>query len=75
MYCLRDGLETHHFNADMHGSIADHPRGENGFGYDSIFIHEGDKRTRGELSTEELERRSPRYEALGQIRQFLNEPK
>jgi non-canonical purine NTP pyrophosphatase (RdgB/HAM1 family) len=35
------------------GSIALHPRGENGFGWDVLFIPEGETRTFAEMSEEE----------------------
>ena len=38
------------------GSIAEHPRGSNGFGYDPIFIPDGFDRTFGEMS--DYEKRS-----------------
>lgn len=45
------------------GSIADHPRGSNGFGYDPIFIPDGFERTFGEMSDEEKQALSHRGRA------------
>jgi XTP/dITP diphosphohydrolase len=36
-----------------HGSISWPPRGTNGFGYDPIFMPDGDKRTYGEMTADE----------------------
>lgn len=46
------------------GSIAYEMRGENGFGYDSMFIPEGETRTMAELSPEEKNAISHRGRAL-----------
>jgi XTP/dITP diphosphohydrolase len=36
----------------MHGDVSIYPRGENGFGYDPIFVPSGYDKTLGELSSE-----------------------
>ncbi len=46
------------------GTIAYEMRGENGFGYDNLFIPEGDSRTMGELSAEEKNAISHRGRSL-----------
>jgi XTP/dITP diphosphohydrolase len=46
------------------GSIADEPRGTNGFGYDPLFVPKGETRTSGELSIEEKNAISHRGLAL-----------
>lgn len=53
------------------GSIAQKPSGNNGFGYDPIFLLEGDTRTMAELSEEEKNRVSHRSHALSQVLEFL----
>jgi len=70
-YGLFDGSQEYFFHAVASGQIADHPRGEQGFGFDPIFIHEGLEKTRGELSQEEQTRLSPRYTALQHVRTHL----
>lgn len=46
---------------EWHGTVADAPRGEGGFGYDPIFLpHDGDGRSAAELSAEEKDARSHR---------------
>ena len=49
------------------GSLADRPRGTNGFGWDAIFVPEGDTRTFGEMSGEEKDRVSHRRRAWEQL--------
>lgn len=51
-----DGEQMTFFDKEMRGRISDTPRGENGFGWDKIFIVDGTDTTRAELSPEENER-------------------
>ncbi|MCP1727979.1 XTP/dITP diphosphohydrolase [Natronospira proteinivora] len=53
------------------GHIAEGPRGEGGFGYDPIFIPDGDQRTAAELPKAEKNRISHRGQALAQMQQAL----
>ena len=49
-----DGTRTEFFRGEQTGTIADRPRGENGFGWDKIFISDQfSDRTNGELEQEE----------------------
>ncbi|MEI6650505.1 MAG: non-canonical purine NTP pyrophosphatase [Candidatus Moraniibacteriota bacterium] len=61
-YC--DGNRVLFAEGEMKGSVADVPKGENNFGWGSIFIHEGMDRTYAELSTEEQDVISYRKKAL-----------
>lgn len=53
------------------GVIAHAPRGENGFGYDPVFVPDGYDQTFGELPTEIKEQISHRALALKAARAFL----
>lgn len=53
------------------GEIANAPRGENGFGYDPVFIPEGFGETFGELSSEVKSDLSHRAKAIRKIIRFL----
>ena len=58
----RNGVQTVH--GWMYGDVIATPRGENGFGYDPIFIPEGYKKTLGELESEVKKELSHRSKAL-----------
>jgi XTP/dITP diphosphohydrolase len=47
------------------GSLVRKPRGTNGFGYDPIFVPDGETRTSAELLTAEKDAISHRGRALG----------
>ncbi|HYE52185.1 MAG TPA: RdgB/HAM1 family non-canonical purine NTP pyrophosphatase [Azospirillaceae bacterium] len=51
----------------IHGRLVFPPRGDRGFGYDPIFIMDGDTRTFGEIDPEEKHRISHRAEAFRQL--------
>jgi XTP/dITP diphosphohydrolase len=53
------------------GTIADAPRGANGFGYDPIFVPLGHELTFGELSTDIKRHISHRAQAIAKIIPFL----
>lgn len=41
------------FDSEMPGQISDQPKGDNGFGFDRIFMNEGRDITRAEMTPEE----------------------
>ncbi|UCH88562.1 MAG: XTP/dITP diphosphatase [Thermoplasmata archaeon] len=53
------------------GTLANDARGTGGFGYDPIFIPEGEKRTFAEMSVEEKNKFSHRGKALMDLKKFL----
>jgi XTP/dITP diphosphohydrolase len=55
----------------LEGRIADAPRGSGGFGYDPLFIPEGETRTLAEMSPEEKNAISHRRRALAGLRSVL----
>jgi non-canonical purine NTP pyrophosphatase (RdgB/HAM1 family) len=67
-----DGKQVHTFLGEMKGMITSEPRGENGFGADSIFIPEGWNRTWGEMTVEEQVESSVRRIGLKKLESFLN---
>jgi non-canonical purine NTP pyrophosphatase (RdgB/HAM1 family) len=71
LYGLFDGTTLETFYGETKGLIADHPRGENGFGWDPIFIPAGYTRTRGELTRQEQQDCSMRKAALAKLQAFL----
>lgn len=61
----KNGLQT--FVGETLGTIADKPRGEEGFGWDAIFIPAGHTETWAEMSLEEKQKTSMRRKALDKI--------
>jgi XTP/dITP diphosphohydrolase len=60
------------FEGIIKGKITGERRGEEGFGYDSIFIPEGEKRTFAEMSSEEKNAISHRSVAVNKLARYLN---
>jgi XTP/dITP diphosphohydrolase len=58
---------------DWEGSIAMAPLGQNGFGYDPVFIDAGSGLTGGQLEAEQKNRLSHRGAAMEQLRKALEE--
>jgi len=69
-YCVPNG-EPVIFRDTFEGSIGYEERGENGFGYDSIFLVQNDTRTSAELSPDEKNAISHRGKAVRSFVEFL----
>lgn len=67
---ILDG-NTHYFDGVVNGTIIDEKRGENGFGYDPIFVPEGYDRTFAELGNDVKNGISHRARAVAQLAEFL----
>ena len=65
------GLGPHIFRGSCRGSIATEAAGSSGFGYDPIFIPEGEGRTFAQMSLEEKGALSHRGRALAELLRFL----
>ena len=52
------------FSGEVRGQIAKAPRGDHGFGFDKIFIPDGETRTFGEMTAEEKDLLSMRRKAF-----------
>lgn len=55
----------------VEGSISSEQRGDHGFGYDAIFVPEGDDQTFAEMTLEEKQQRSHRARALADLTRQL----
>lgn len=66
----QDG-KSHIFTGIVAGEIAREPRGSNGFGWDPIFIPEGETRTFAEMSEGEKANYSMRARALAKFKEWL----
>ena len=69
-YAAPDGTE-HVLRATMEGHLVSTPAGANGFGYDPIFVAEGNTRTNAELSPAEKDAISHRGKAVRAMLQWL----
>ncbi|SRR5258706_2095778 len=67
-----DGKDIKYFEGSMDGTISDSPRGQNGFGWDPIFIPKGFDKTWGEMTNVEKEVTSMRKLALQKLEKFLS---
>ena len=70
-YALYDGQQINYFYGAVKGAIAPMPRGDFGFGWNNIFIPEGEIRTWGEIPDDELAPTTHRAEALSLLKKFL----
>lgn len=69
--CLYDGRQARLFLGTARGTITPSPRGQHGFGWDSIFQPEGYTLTYGEMPRDEKMRISMRAEAVAALREYL----
>ncbi len=72
---LRRGDEHEVFRGECAGTIAEAERGRGGFGYDPIFIPEGETRTFGEMTVPEKNKVSHRARAVGALLAYVGAPK
>ena len=70
VFYMKDG-EYKHFFGDCYGKIAYKPSGENGFGYDPIFLYEDKEISFGLLSREEKNKVSHRAIATKKFLRFI----
>lgn len=66
------GVE-HTVEGTVEGTLTEHPRGTNGFGYDPIFLPDGFSRTTAEMTATEKDRISHRGKAFRAIAAVLAE--
>jgi XTP/dITP diphosphohydrolase len=71
VFCLFDGGDARTFTGQAEGQITVAPRGEHGFGWDSIFQPAGSSLTYGEMLREEKMKISMRARALDALRQHF----
>lgn len=63
--------KVHVFEGRINGTIIEEKRGENGFGYDPIFIPEGSEKTFAEMTSDEKNGMSHRGRALAKMTEYL----
>ncbi|PNY80211.1 RdgB/HAM1 family non-canonical purine NTP pyrophosphatase [Deinococcus koreensis] len=55
------------YRGELRGTLLEGPRGENGFGYDPLFVPDGETRTLAEMTVAEKRAISHRGQALGAL--------
>lgn len=66
-----DGAHTHVFVGEIEGSLSYEELGENGFGWDTIFIPSGSEKTFAQMTEQEKNSISMRKLAFEKMRQSL----
>jgi len=69
--CYVDDKIVKIFNGKVYGRISNSIRGDKGFGFDPIFIPEGEERTFAEMNTEEKNKYSHRAKAFEEFAKFF----
>jgi XTP/dITP diphosphohydrolase len=59
------------FSGTVNGKISKEPKGDNGFGYDPIFIPNNHKKTFGEMKANLKDKISHRYKAFNKIKRYF----
>jgi XTP/dITP diphosphohydrolase len=67
------GNQEFQFEGICNGIIIDEKRGSEGFGYDPVFVPDGDTRTFAEMSMADKSRYSHRKKAMDKLIRFLQE--
>ena len=71
VYGYYDGSKLQIIEQQLQGTISDKPKGTNGFGWDPIFIPDGQNKTYGEMSDEEIDYYSVRRMGLEKLQREL----
>ena len=71
MVLARNGRELANFSGTVEGHISESPCGQQGFGYDPLFVPDGFKQTFAELGDEVKNTLSHRFRALTQVVTYL----
>ena len=68
LVCIAPALDEYRGSGTLAGRIGTEPRGSGGFGYDPVFVPEGEERTVAELGDDWKARRSHRAAAAAALR-------
>jgi XTP/dITP diphosphohydrolase len=71
-YCYFDGQGLEVIVGGLEGEVAAKPDGDNGFGWDNIFIPKGYSKTRATLDEESYQKTYAQMRPIGQLREFLS---
>lgn len=70
-FCLYDGKEAKVFTSTAKGSISKSPRGDNGFGWDPIFVPSKNNKTWAEMTEAERQKTFARRIALDKLKKYI----
>ena len=70
-YAFYDGTDLKIIYSELEGTISNEPRGDEGFGWNPIFIPEGQTLTMGEMSEEQFSEAYLRVKPIRQIGEYL----
>ncbi len=70
--CFADEFETQIFDSVCRGKILSAPRGQNGFGYDPLFVPDGYEQTFAELGDDAKNKISHRAMALAKLKDYFS---
>ncbi len=68
-----DGAKLELFEGYLRGKIAQHPRGNNGYGWDQIFIPEGYSITRAEMNQTDDQKTYLKIKPFDKLKDYLNQ--
>ncbi len=71
VYGYTDGKRQEFFEGKLEGTIAKHPAGDNGYGFDKIFIPDGYTVTRAQLNEADYQKTYLQIKPLEQIKEFF----
>ena len=69
---FHDGTKSHIFKGEVRGVISQEIRGDNGFGWDKVFIPDGYEQTFAEMPAEIKDSISHRGRALDKLKRYLD---
>lgn len=72
MFGYYDGTEVTFFEGELRGTIAQHPVGTGGYGWDKIFIPEGYQQTRAEMNEIDDKKTYMKIKPFAQLKAFLD---
>lgn len=70
-FALCDENGVHVFSGKTEGTLSENPRGQNGFGWDAVFIPDGHRKTFAEMTDDEKHAISMRKIALEKMSAYL----
>lgn len=73
MFAYHDGNEMKLFSKSISGTISNKPKGNNGFGWDAIFIPTGATKTRAEMTHKEQDMYTARKLLIPLLKEFFKQ--